>query len=192
MTRAWTRWLNFGCERCGFRRAAWPLVRTDDHPEAIDHRGAHEMGGGVARLLTVLERESGPVRAMETNVNHYRLGTAISQGPVGLRHVAAAWRRGSSSSMASAIFAPQGRVLGAPSSDSAVRSRAHATVEGKAALVEHGLDPDDPATFLVLDGGRRFTEADAWIHVVAALGGCCGSSMRPVSCRGPGAMPCID
>jgi predicted DCC family thiol-disulfide oxidoreductase YuxK len=43
--------------------------------------------------------------------------------------------------------------------------------EGKAILVEHGLDPDDPTTFLVLDGDRRFTESDAWIHVVSALGG---------------------
>jgi predicted DCC family thiol-disulfide oxidoreductase YuxK len=45
------------------------------------------------------------------------------------------------------------------------------TVEGRAILAEHGLDPDDPATFLVLDGGRRYTEADAWIHVAATLRG---------------------
>jgi len=41
---------------------------------------------------------------------------------------------------------------------------------GKALLVEYGIDPDDPATFLVLDQGRRFTESDAAIHVIAALG----------------------
>jgi predicted DCC family thiol-disulfide oxidoreductase YuxK len=41
---------------------------------------------------------------------------------------------------------------------------------GKALLVEYGIDPEDPATFLVLDGGRRFTESDAAIHVIAALG----------------------
>ena len=45
------------------------------------------------------------------------------------------------------------------------------TIQGKAILVEHGLDPEDPTTFLVLDRGRRFTESDAWIHVVSALGG---------------------
>jgi predicted DCC family thiol-disulfide oxidoreductase YuxK len=45
------------------------------------------------------------------------------------------------------------------------------SVEGKAILVEHGLDPDDPTTFLVLDGDRRLTESDAWIHIVSALGG---------------------
>lgn len=45
------------------------------------------------------------------------------------------------------------------------------TMEGKAILVEHGLDPEDPTTFLVLDRGRHFIESDAWIHVVSALGG---------------------
>ena len=45
------------------------------------------------------------------------------------------------------------------------------TLVGKAILLEHGLDPHDPSTLLVLDGGRCFTEADAWIHVVSALGG---------------------
>jgi predicted DCC family thiol-disulfide oxidoreductase YuxK len=45
------------------------------------------------------------------------------------------------------------------------------TVEGKAILAEHGLDSEDPTTFLVLDGGRRFTDSDAWIHVVSTLGG---------------------
>jgi predicted DCC family thiol-disulfide oxidoreductase YuxK len=42
---------------------------------------------------------------------------------------------------------------------------------GKALLVEYGIDPEDPGTFLVLDQGRRFTESDASIHVVAAAGG---------------------
>jgi predicted DCC family thiol-disulfide oxidoreductase YuxK len=42
---------------------------------------------------------------------------------------------------------------------------------GKALLVEYGIDPEDPATFLVLDQGRQFTESDAAIHVIAALGG---------------------
>ncbi len=42
---------------------------------------------------------------------------------------------------------------------------------GKHLLAAHGIDPDDPATFLVLDGGRALTESDAAIHVVAVLGG---------------------
>jgi predicted DCC family thiol-disulfide oxidoreductase YuxK len=42
---------------------------------------------------------------------------------------------------------------------------------GKALLVEYGIDPEDPVTFLVLDLGRRFTESDASIHVIAAAGG---------------------
>ncbi len=42
---------------------------------------------------------------------------------------------------------------------------------GKALLVEYGIDPEDPMTFLVLDHGQRFTESDASIHVIAAAGG---------------------
>jgi hypothetical protein len=42
---------------------------------------------------------------------------------------------------------------------------------GRALLVEYGIDPDDPATFLVLDQGRLFTESDGSIHVISALGG---------------------
>jgi predicted DCC family thiol-disulfide oxidoreductase YuxK len=43
--------------------------------------------------------------------------------------------------------------------------------EGKSLLVEYGIDPEDPATFLVLDQGRQFTQSDGAIHIVAALGG---------------------
>jgi predicted DCC family thiol-disulfide oxidoreductase YuxK len=42
---------------------------------------------------------------------------------------------------------------------------------GKALLAEHGIDPLDPATFLLLDRGRVFTESDASIHMIGALGG---------------------
>jgi predicted DCC family thiol-disulfide oxidoreductase YuxK len=42
---------------------------------------------------------------------------------------------------------------------------------GKTLLIAHDIDPEDPATFLVLDGGRQFTQSDGAIHVVAALGG---------------------
>jgi predicted DCC family thiol-disulfide oxidoreductase YuxK len=50
------------------------------------------------------------------------------------------------------------------------------TPEGKALLLEYGVDPEDPATFLVLDQGRRYTDSDAAIHVIAALGGLWGIS----------------
>jgi predicted DCC family thiol-disulfide oxidoreductase YuxK len=42
---------------------------------------------------------------------------------------------------------------------------------GRAILSAHGIDPDDPASFLVLDGRQELTQSDAVIHVVAALGG---------------------
>jgi predicted DCC family thiol-disulfide oxidoreductase YuxK len=42
---------------------------------------------------------------------------------------------------------------------------------GRTLLVQHGYDPDDPLTFLVIDGPQSLTESDAWIHLVAAAGG---------------------
>jgi predicted DCC family thiol-disulfide oxidoreductase YuxK len=41
---------------------------------------------------------------------------------------------------------------------------------GRALLADHGIDPDDPSTFLVLDQGHEFTQSDATLHVIAALG----------------------
>jgi predicted DCC family thiol-disulfide oxidoreductase YuxK len=43
--------------------------------------------------------------------------------------------------------------------------------EGRALLSANGIDPEDPATFLVIDAGRVHRESDAAIHVVSALGG---------------------
>ena len=43
--------------------------------------------------------------------------------------------------------------------------------EGKELLREYGIDPEDPATFLVLDEGRSFTQSDGCIRIIAALGG---------------------
>jgi predicted DCC family thiol-disulfide oxidoreductase YuxK len=40
---------------------------------------------------------------------------------------------------------------------------------GRALLVEHGCDPDDPLTFLVLDDGRCLTQSDAWMHLMASV-----------------------
>ena len=42
---------------------------------------------------------------------------------------------------------------------------------GQALLSANGIDPDDPATFLVIDQGRCLTQSDAAMHVVTELGG---------------------
>jgi len=42
---------------------------------------------------------------------------------------------------------------------------------GRALLVAHGLDPDDPSSFLLLEGDRAWTDTDAIRRVVAGLGG---------------------
>jgi predicted DCC family thiol-disulfide oxidoreductase YuxK len=41
---------------------------------------------------------------------------------------------------------------------------------GRALLARHGYDPDDPLTFLVLDGRLCLTQSDAWIHLIVAAG----------------------
>jgi predicted DCC family thiol-disulfide oxidoreductase YuxK len=42
---------------------------------------------------------------------------------------------------------------------------------GRELLAQHGIDPEDPATFLVLDGDQAMTESDGAIHVLTVLGG---------------------
>jgi len=42
---------------------------------------------------------------------------------------------------------------------------------GRALLLGHGIDPDDPATFLVVDAQQVLMDSDAAIHVVTTLGG---------------------
>lgn len=42
---------------------------------------------------------------------------------------------------------------------------------GRTLLTGHGYDPDDPLTFLVLDGKQCMTQSDAWIHLMVAAGG---------------------
>lgn len=42
---------------------------------------------------------------------------------------------------------------------------------GRELLTLHGVDPDDPTTFLVLDGGSTFTQSDAAIQLMVASGG---------------------
>ena len=42
---------------------------------------------------------------------------------------------------------------------------------GRVLLAQHGYDPDDPLTFLVLDGRQCLTQSVAWIHLIVAAGG---------------------
>jgi predicted DCC family thiol-disulfide oxidoreductase YuxK len=42
---------------------------------------------------------------------------------------------------------------------------------GRELLAKHGYDPDDPLTFLVLDGRQCLTQSDGWIHLIVAAGG---------------------
>jgi predicted DCC family thiol-disulfide oxidoreductase YuxK len=45
------------------------------------------------------------------------------------------------------------------------------SAQGRELLAQHNIDPDNPSTFLVLDGGRAYTASDASIHVMIAMGG---------------------
>lgn len=42
---------------------------------------------------------------------------------------------------------------------------------GRALLAAHGLDPDDPVSFLLVDGTQAFTDTDAIGRVLQGLGG---------------------
>ena len=42
---------------------------------------------------------------------------------------------------------------------------------GRAMLREQGIDPENPATFLLIDHGRVLTDSDGAIHVMASVGG---------------------
>ena len=42
---------------------------------------------------------------------------------------------------------------------------------GRALLVRHGLDPEDPDSFLLADGAAGYANSDAIIRVIAAFGG---------------------
>ncbi|SEL67103.1 Predicted thiol-disulfide oxidoreductase YuxK, DCC family [Pseudoxanthomonas sp. GM95] len=42
---------------------------------------------------------------------------------------------------------------------------------GRALLQEHGLDPDDPSSFLLVDAAGMHTDSDAIVRVLTGLGG---------------------
>jgi len=45
------------------------------------------------------------------------------------------------------------------------------STSGRALLIRHGLDPEDPDSFLLADGAAGYENSDAIIRVVTALGG---------------------
>ena len=51
------------------------------------------------------------------------------------------------------------------------RFAAMQTAAGRRLLAAHGLDPDDPASFLLLDGQGALTDTDAIARVLSGLGG---------------------
>jgi predicted DCC family thiol-disulfide oxidoreductase YuxK len=57
------------------------------------------------------------------------------------------------------------------------RDRAHEfqfaamqTAAGRTILMQHGVDPDDPVTFLLVDSGTAYTDTDAALRVVCRFG----------------------
>ena len=55
--------------------------------------------------------------------------------------------------------------------DARYRFAAMQAPSGRALLVAHGLDPDDPSSFLLLEGDCAWTDTDAIRRVVTGLGG---------------------
>ena len=45
------------------------------------------------------------------------------------------------------------------------------TATGRELLTRHGLDPNDPKSFLLLEGGRGYMDTDAIIGVLRSFGG---------------------
>jgi predicted DCC family thiol-disulfide oxidoreductase YuxK len=44
------------------------------------------------------------------------------------------------------------------------------TETGRALLIQQGINPDDPVTFLLIDNGQPFTDTDAVLRIVAPFG----------------------
>ncbi|WP_269791965.1 thiol-disulfide oxidoreductase DCC family protein [Stenotrophomonas sp. Iso1] len=43
--------------------------------------------------------------------------------------------------------------------------------QGRRLLLAHGLDPDDPLSFLLVKGDAAYTDTDAIVRVISGLGG---------------------
>ena len=44
------------------------------------------------------------------------------------------------------------------------------TVSGRALLIEHGIDPDDPLSFLLLEDGKGYTDTEAIVRILRSFG----------------------
>ncbi|HET9445907.1 MAG TPA: thiol-disulfide oxidoreductase DCC family protein [Steroidobacteraceae bacterium] len=44
------------------------------------------------------------------------------------------------------------------------------TSSGRALLIEHGVDPDDPLSFLLLQDGKGYTDTDAIVRILRSFG----------------------
>jgi predicted DCC family thiol-disulfide oxidoreductase YuxK len=45
------------------------------------------------------------------------------------------------------------------------------TTTGRTLLLDHGIDPDDPNSFLLFEQGRGYTDTDAIVRVLRSFGG---------------------
>ncbi len=44
------------------------------------------------------------------------------------------------------------------------------TASGRALLIEHGIDPDDPLSFLLLEDMKGYTDTDAIVRILRSFG----------------------
>jgi predicted DCC family thiol-disulfide oxidoreductase YuxK len=44
------------------------------------------------------------------------------------------------------------------------------TSSGRALLIEHGIDPDDPLSFLLLEDSKGYTDTDAIVRILRSFG----------------------
>ena len=44
------------------------------------------------------------------------------------------------------------------------------SVSGRALLIEHGIDPDDPLSFLLLEDNQGYTDTDAIVRILRSFG----------------------
>jgi predicted DCC family thiol-disulfide oxidoreductase YuxK len=50
------------------------------------------------------------------------------------------------------------------------RFAAMQTASGRDLLLQHGIDPEDPLSFLLLEGKRRYTDTDAIVRILRSFG----------------------
>jgi predicted DCC family thiol-disulfide oxidoreductase YuxK len=44
------------------------------------------------------------------------------------------------------------------------------SASGRVLLIEHGIDPDDPLSFLLLEGAKGYTDTDAIVRILRSFG----------------------